>query len=291
MKILITGANGQLGRQMNRALADSGHEILNTEAGAAALSCGFAALDITGVEACLSAVRSFRPEVIVNCAAYTAVDKQETDEALSYRINAIGPRNLAIAAREAGARLVHISTDYVFDGSGTRPYREDDRTSPASVYGRSKLMGEDFVRSFADRYYILRTAWLYGDGNNFVKTMLRLSESRDEVSVVEDQTGTPTSTKELANAVVSLMTTDNYGLFHATCEGDCSWADFAEEIFARAGKQTRVNRVSTEEYTAMNPASAPRPKYSILDNYMLRITDGYRFADWRSAFADYLKEL
>lgn len=290
MKVLLTGANGQLGRAMNRVLANDQADIVNTEAPAIAEKCGMQALDITDVDRVLEAVRAEKPDVIVNCAAYTAVDKQESDVDLSYRINAVGARNLAIAARESGARLAHVSTDYVFDGKGTRPYIEFDQTGPVSVYGKTKLAGEEFVKQFADRFYILRTAWLYGDGSNFVKTMLRLSETHDEVSVVRDQVGTPTSATELAKAIRHLFTTDNYGIFHATCEGDCSWADFAEEIFSLAGKQTRVNHVSTAEYTAMNQLSAVRPAYSILENYMLRLTTDYRFADWHDAIRSYMED-
>ena len=284
MKLLITGANGQLGRAINRVFANDDVTLVNTEAAAVAAQNGMRALDITNVNDVLEAVRTEKPDVIVNCAAYTAVDKQESDIDLSYKINAVGPRNLAIAARENGAKLVHVSTDYVFDGNGTRPYIEFDATCPASVYGKTKLAGEEFVKAFADRFFILRTAWLYGDGNNFAKTMLRLSEDRTEVSVVNDQVGSPTSALELAKAIRYLAPTDNYGLFHATCEGDCSWADFAAEVFRVAGKDTRVNAISTEEYVKNNPASAPRPKYSILDNYMLRLTSDYRFADWRDAY-------
>ena len=291
MKLLITGANGQLGRAINRVFAGDEVTLVNTEAAFVAKETGMRALDITNVDDVLLAARAEKPDVIVNCAAYTAVDKQESDIDLSYKINAIGARNLAIAASDTGARLAHVSTDYVFDGKGTRPYLEFDRTDPVSVYGKTKLAGEEFVKAFADRYYILRTAWLYGDGKNFVRTMLRLAETHDQVSVVRDQVGTPTSAAELALAIRHLYTTDNYGIFHATCEGDCSWADFAEEIFSLAGKQPQVNRVTTAEYTAMNPQSAVRPAYSILDNYMLRLTSDYRFADWHDAIRSYMEEL
>ena len=284
MKLLITGANGQLGRAINRVFAKDDVTLVNTETAAVAKEHGMRALDITNVEEVLEAVRAEKPDAIVNCAAYTAVDKQESDADLSYRINAIGPRNLAIAANAGGAGLVHVSTDYVFDGNGTRPYIEFDATCPSSVYGKTKLAGEEFVKTFASRFFILRTAWLYGDGHNFAKTMLRLAEDHEEVSVVDDQVGSPTSATELAKAIRYLVPTDNYGLFHATCEGDCSWADFAKEVFRAAGKSTRVNPISTEEYVKNNPASAPRPKYSILDNYMLRLTSDYRFADWRDAY-------
>ena len=289
MKLLITGANGQLGRAVNRVFAADGVTLVNTEAAFVAKEHGMRALDITNVDEVTDAVRAEKPDVIINCAAYTAVDKQENDVELSYRINAVGPRNLAIAANACGVKLVHVSTDYVFDGNGKRPYIEFDATCPSSVYGKTKLAGEEFVKTFANRFFILRTAWLYGDGNNFAKTMLRLSETHDEVSVVNDQVGSPTSAAELAKAIRHLIPTDNYGLFHATCEGDCSWAEFAEEVFRMNGRKTRVNKITTEEYVKNNPASAPRPNYSILDNYMLRLTSDHRFADWRDAYREFVE--
>ena len=187
--------------------------------------------------------------------------------------------------------MIHVSTDYVFEGNGTRPYTEFDAPNPISAYGKTKLEGERFVQAFADRYFILRTAWLYGEGKNFVKTMLRLAETHDEVSVVDDQVGSPTSAVELARMIHYLEKTDNYGIFHATCEGDTNWADFAETIFKKAGKVTKVRHVSSEEYAKMNPASAKRPAYSILDNYMLRLTGDYRMADWQDALDEYMKTL
>ena len=288
-KLLITGSNGQLGRAINIELAGSAeYELYNTDV---AEGDGIHSLDITDVDAVTSLAKEIKPYAIINCAAYTAVDAQEKDRDLSYKINAIGPRNLAIAASDTGAKLVHISTDYVFAGDGNRPYTEFDKTGPVSAYGITKLAGENFVKQFAHDFFILRTAWLYGDGKNFVKTMLRLSESHSEVSVVNDQLGTPTSTKELARAIHSLLPTENYGLFHATCEGSTNWADFTDEIFRLAGRDTKVNHVSTEEYAAKNPQTAPRPAYSILDNYMFRLTGGYKFADWHDAIKAYIDEM
>ena len=205
----------------------------------------------------------------------------------AYRINAIGPRNLSIAAQRYGAKMVQISTDYVFDGKGTRPYTEFDATGPQGMYGATKLAGENFVKEFCSEHFIIRTAWLYGDGKNFVKTMLRLSETHDQVRVVRDQVGSPTSAKELAGMIAYLIPTDNYGLFHGTCEGVCSWADFSREIFRLAGKKTAVEGITTEEYGA----AAPRPAYSVLENYMLKLTTDYRFADWEQAIAEYIKTL
>ena len=288
-KIIVTGCNGQLGRAINKQLAPSGkYELINTDVFEGE---GITPLDISKVDEVIRLAREVKPSAIINCAAYTAVDKQESDVDLSYKINAIGPRNLAIAATEVGAKLVHVSTDYVFEGNGTRPYIEFDKTGPVSVYGKTKLAGEEFVKQFSDKFFIIRTAWLYGDGKNFVKTMLNLSEKYDEVSVVKDQLGTPTSTVELAKAIAYLMPTENFGTFHGTCEGDTNWADFTEEIFRIAGKKTRVNHVTTNEYLANNPQAAPRPAYSILENYMLKLTTDFSFADWHDAIEVYLNDL
>lgn len=288
-KIIVTGCNGQLGRAINKELGVTGkYEIVNTDVFEGE---GIIPLDITNVDSVIKLVKDVKPKAVINCAAYTAVDKQESDVDLSYKINAIGPRNLSIAATEVGAKLVHVSTDYVFAGNATRPYTEFDVTGPVSVYGKTKLAGEEFVKQFAKNYFIIRTAWLYGDGKNFVKTMLKLSENHDEISVVNDQLGNPTSTTELAKAIHYLMNTENYGIFHGTCEGDTNWADFTEEIFRIAGKKTKVNHVSTAEYQAKNPQSAPRPAYSILENYMLKLTTDFMFADWHDAIEQYLKEL
>lgn len=287
-KILVTGCNGQLGRAVRKEYAGEEVTFINTDVTEGE---GVLALDITDVDAVMELVRREKPDVIINCAAHTNVDLCEKQWDSAYRINAIGPRNLSIAATAVGAKMIHVSTDYVFEGNGTRPYTEFDAPNPISAYGKTKLEGERFVQAFADRYFILRTAWLYGEGKNFVKTMLRLAETHDEVSVVEDQVGSPTSAVELARMIHYLEKTDNYGIFHATCEGDTNWADFAETIFKKAGKVTKVRHVSSEEYAKMNPASAKRPAYSILDNYTLRLTGDYRMADWQDALDEYMKTL
>lgn len=276
-KILITGSNGQLGRAINRKYeADSRYELVNTDVGE---------LDITSVDAVLQMVDQVKPDIIINCAAHTNVNLCESDWDNAYRINAIGPRNLSIAATRMNARMVHVSTDYVFDGSASSPYTEFDATNPCGAYGKTKLEGENFVKQFAKEFYIIRTAWLYGDGNNFVKTMLRLAETNETVSVVRDQFGTPTSACVLTDMIAALIETDNFGTFHGTCEGACSWADFAEEIFRLAGRTTRVNRITTEEY----PTPAKRPAYSVLENYMLKLTMGYEAEDWKTAIREYME--
>lgn len=282
-KLFITGCNGQLGREINKMYSSRDDiELVNTDVDE---------LDITNIDDVIRLVEEVKPYAIINCAAHTAVDKCETDVDNAYKINAIGPRNLSIAATRVGAKMVHISTDYVFAGDGNQPYTEFDATAPQGMYGRTKLAGERFVEQFADKYFIIRTAWLYGDGKNFVKTMLRIAENNDTVKVVDDQVGSPTSTKVLADIIDELIWTENYGLFHGTCEGVCSWADFAEEIFRLAGKDTKVIRVTSEEYAAMYPGSAKRPAYSVLDNYMLKITTNHMAAQWKDAIEEYMKEI
>lgn len=278
-KMIITGCNGQLGREMNRLYAgNTDIELINTDVDE---------LDITSIDAVMKLVKEVNPYAIINCAAYTAVDACETNQDIAFKVNTIGPRNLAIAARETGAKLLHVSTDYVFDGTKETPYYESDPICPQSVYGSTKAEAEKMVQQMADRYFILRTAWLYGDGKNFAKTMLRLAETNDTVKVVGDQYGTPTSAYELAKGIDSLLFSDNYGLFHATCEGSCNWAEFAAEIFRLAGKDTKVQAITTAEYGA--PAN--RPAHSVLENYMFKMTNGYLFADWHDAIEKYLKEL
>lgn len=287
-KILVTGCNGQLGRAIRKEYAASDVEFINTDV---VEGEGVVSLDITDVDAVLKLVRAEKPDVIINCAAHTNVDKCEEQWDLAYKINAIGPRNLSIAATEADAKMIHVSTDYVFEGNGTRPYTEFDAPNPVSAYGKIKLEGENFVKEFAKKHFILRTAWLYGDGKNFVKTMLALAENHDELNVVCDQVGTPTSAVELAKMIHYLEGTENYGTFHATCEGDTNWADFAEAIFKRAGKNVKVNHVTSKQYKEMNPASANRPAYSILENYMIKLTSDFVMADWQDALDVYMKEL
>ena len=276
-RILVTGCNGQLGRAINAEYADDDVEIINTDV---------AELDITDVEGVTAFVEEKKPDVIINCAAHTNVNACESQWDLAYKINAIGPRNLSIAAEKTGAKMVHVSTDYVFDGTATEPYTEFSAVAPLGAYGKTKLAGEEFVKQFSSRYFIIRTAWLYGEGKNFVKTMLSLGKEKGEVGVVADQIGSPTSAKELAKMIHVLEPTENYGVFHGTCEGYCSWADFAEKIFEYAGMDVKVNRLTTDQY----PTPAKRPAYSVLDNYMLRLTTGHEFANWEDALKEYLSK-
>ncbi len=280
-KLMVTGCNGQLGKALQKLTAeDPAFEYVGSDV---------PELDITDSEALIKYVSELKPDVIINCAAATNVDGCEKDEDLAFKINALGPRNLAIAASAVDAKLIHISTDYVFPGDGETPRVETDPVGPKSAYGRTKLAGEDFVKTFAKKWFIIRTAWLYGEGKNFVRTMLKLSETRDSISVVDDQLGNPTSALELARGILKLVPTQLYGIYHGTCEGICSWADFTEEIFRIKGISTEVVHISSAEYKKNYPESADRPSFSALDNRMFRLNLGYSFKDWKDALEEYLK--
>ena len=277
-KILITGSRGQLGIALNEFYGQRQDvQIVNTDV---------EELNITDEADVMKKVSDIRPDVIVNCAAHTQVDACETDEERAYLINAEGPRFLSLAANAVDAVLVQISSDYVYDGRKKSPYVEGDAYNPQSVYGKTKLAGEEFVRNIAKKYFVVRTAWLYGEGRNFVNTMLKLSETHDSVRVVCDQIGTPTSAEEVVKVIDLLCSSDNYGTYHATCEGSCSWAEFTEMIFRLCGRDTKVIPVTTEEYGS----PAKRPAYSILENRKLQEEFGYRMKDWIPAFEKYLTD-
>ena len=282
MNILITGANGQLGSEM-RALATGhpAHAYHFTDA---------AELDICDKEGVAAYVAGHAIDVIVNCAAYTAVDRAEDDAALCDRLNRLAPGYLAEAAQARGAALVHISTDYVFDGTAHTPYAEDAPTCPASVYGRTKLAGEQEATARCARTMIIRTAWLYSEyGNNFVKTMLRLGRERRELGVVFDQIGTPTYAADLARAIyVAIEQGIRPGIYHFSNEGVCSWYDFAVAIHRLAGIRTcRVSPLHTAEY----PSRAPRPHYSVLDKTKLKQTYGIRIPHWEESLEQCLRNM
>ena len=278
VKVLITGTNGQLGRELQKQFKGKDVELIPTDV---------KDLDITDVKAVNKFVTEHKPDVIINCAAHTQVDKCEEQIDLAYKINAIGPKNLASAAFNIGAEIVQVSTDYVFNGEGTTELIEFDTPDPQTVYGKTKLDGENFVKNLNPKHYIVRTAWLYGDGNNFVKTMIKLSENHSELKVVDDQIGTPTSTVDLANVIIKLIDDKNYGLFHCTCKGVCSWYDFAKEIFRLKNIDIKVIPCTTEEF----PRPAKRPKYSVLRNYMLELTTGDITKQWQESLKDYIEDL
>ncbi|QHP79778.1 dTDP-4-dehydrorhamnose reductase [Pectobacterium odoriferum] len=276
MKILLTGANGQLGRCFQDRLPAE-WEILATDT---------AELDITDLEHVEQTVKQFKPDAIVNAAAYTAVDKAESEPELAEKINVIGPENLAIVASNQGIRLVHVSTDYVFDGNATEPYREDSATNPLSVYGKTKLAGERAVAKASPEAIIIRTAWVFSEyGNNFVKTMLRLAKERDTLSVVNDQRGCPTYAGDLAQAIISLLEKNAEGGIYHYCGGEeVSWYEFAEEIFAVAAQKTVLSKAPalTSIKTAQYPTPAYRPAYSALAGEKIKAL-GIALSDWKIA--------
>lgn len=286
MRIMITGASGQLGLALNELMLEiEDYEVLRTDA-IACEDTSIKTLDITNEAEVTDYVERIRPQVIINCAAFTAVDLCESEQEKAYHVNAVGPKNLSVAAEHVGAKLVHISTDYVYDGQGKRPYTEEDLPNPVSVYGSTKLAGDEFIKANCSKYFILRTAWVYGEGKNFVRTMLRLAQTNTKVRVVSDQYGSPTSAAELARVILYLIKTESYGLYHATCEGSTSWYDFAVTIFKEAGLTVEVEPISTSEYKA----PARRPLYSVLDNKALRERHSYVMLDWKEAFQEYIRK-
>ncbi|MEG1637799.1 MAG: dTDP-4-dehydrorhamnose reductase [Cellulosilyticaceae bacterium] len=300
MKILLTGGNGQLGLALQEEFAEFGRSFQ-------VISTDYDTLDITNLAQVEAKLTTEQVDVVINCAAHTAVDKCEEEVERAYQINAIGPRNLAVVCEKLGAKLVQVSTDYVFSGEFnnkevvtcdasdvlteriecarlSQPWKEDDVVAPQSIYGTSKLMGEELVKSLCHKYFIIRTAWLYGEGNNFVRTMLKLAETNKELNVVGDQFGNPTYAKDLAVAIVNLVQTEYYGTYHGTCEGTCSWYDFASKIFEIKGIEIKVNKVTSEQF--VRPAK--RPFYSSLDNFMLKLNGLNTFRTWEEALEDYL---
>lgn len=289
MNILITGAKGQLGRELclcfERGCTELGTPAILTQENTV-YAIDLDDCDIADVNA-LRAYAADKPiDVIINCAAYTNVNGCESNFETALRANALGPRNLAMLAEERGAKLIHVSTDYVFAGDAQTPYREYDVKAPQSVYGKTKHLGEEYVREQTGRYFILRTAWLYGYyGNNFVKTMLRIAREKGACRVVCDQRGNPTNAADLAHHILKLAATEEYGIYHATGNGECSWFEFTQKIIALAGIDAAVSPCTSEEF----PSPAKRPAYSHLDNLMLRSTVGDEFRPWEEALAAFFK--
>lgn len=282
MKVLITGAHGQLGSSLQREL-DGDPEI-------EAIYTDYDTLDITNREAVRRFLDDNKVDVVVNCAAYTAVDKAETDEILAAALNTLAVGNLAEAAAANGAKVIHISTDYVFSGQGFRPYEENDEPYPQGIYGRTKLEGEALLTSLSQDSMTIRTAWLYSEfGKNFVKTMLSLAESHPEIRVVADQIGSPTYAGDLAHAIHRIMRHDTWhpGVYHFTDEGVASWYDFSKAIFEIAGKDVKVTPVATSEY----PTPAKRPLYSVLSKAKIKRTFGLEIPYWRDSLAKCIKQL
>ena len=291
MNILITGCNGQLGNELAKNLNNGFTElgpIPEELRGAQVVCVDVQEMDITNYNTVVDLVEELNLDVIINCAAYTNVNGCETDSDTAFRVNALGARNLAMAAERFGAKLIHVSTDYVFAGDGTVPYTEWDLCNPQSVYGKTKYLGEEYVRDFCSRYFIVRTSWLYGYvGNNFVKTMLKLAREKGGAKVVNDQRGNPTNAADLAHHLLKLAVTEQYGIYHCTGTGECSWFDFASKIVEYAGIPATITPCTTEEF----PTPAKRPAYSSLDNRMLRNTVGDEMRDWQDALKCYIEHL
>src|ERR1700689_3163314 len=282
MKIAVIGANGQLGSDLVAAFSANGDAVCElTHSG----------IEISDLHSVSQAVEGIRPEVIVNTAAMHHVENCEREPEKAFAVNALGPRNLAMVARDLGAALMHVSTDYVFDGSKGSPYIEDDNPLPLSAYGVTKLAGEHFVRATTPRHFVIRTSGLYGKspcrakgGLNFIELMLKLAKERGEVSVVDDEVVTPTSTAELAQQMVQLSHSDCYGLYHATAEGSCSWHEFAREIFAITDTPVRLKVAAPGAF----PSKVARPKYSVLENRGLKSRGLNSFKPWQDALHKYL---
>lgn len=279
MKILVTGYNGQLGYDVVKRGEKQGLEMQGI---------GIEDLDITNESAVYEFVDNVKPDAIIHCAAYTAVDKSEDDKELCWNVNVEGTKYLATAAQKLNAKFVYISTDYVFDGEGTHAFVETDAPNPVGYYGLTKYEGEKVVRSLIDNNFIVRISWVFGiNGNNFINTMIRLGETRNELSVVGDQIGSPTYTYDLARLLVDMVVTEKYGTYHATNEGFCSWAEFAQEIFEIAGQDVKVNSITTEEY----PTRAVRPKNSRMSKQKI-IDNGFEpLQDWKKATKHYITQL
>lgn len=279
MRVMITGAGGQLGQEMVKISQGRGHETVPFTS---------RQLDITGAGAVREAVARHRPDAVINCAAYNAVDQAESDWKQAFLVNGLGVRNLALASREAGAVLVHYSTDYVFDGHSTRPYTIVDHPHPISRYGESKLLGEQAVRDLSARFFLIRTSWVFGPGNtNFAQKVLEWSRQRDELRVVDDQVSTPTGTRDLAGATLDLLETGNFGLYHLTNTGSCSRYAWARYILETTGWKGTILPAKTAEF----PTPARRPAYSVLDNFGSPDVLGYELSSWEEATIAYLEEM
>lgn len=279
MKVFVTGVKGQLGYDVIKELEKRGLEAVGVD---------IDEMDITDAESVDRVITEANPDAVIHCAAYTAVDAAEDNEELCRKVNADGPRNIAKVCKKLDIKMIQISTDYVFDGQGERAWEPDDACGPQSVYGRTKLEGELAVREILEKYFIVRIAWVFGiNGKNFVKTMLRLAETHDQLTVVNDQFGSPTYTYDLARLLVDMVQTDKYGIYHATNEGFCSWYDFACAIFKAAGKNTVVKPVTTAEYGA----KAFRPYNSRMSKEKLTENGFERLPAWEDALERYLKEL
>lgn len=279
IKVLVTGAKGQLGHDVLGSLDSLGIENLGID---------ISDLDLTDKQQVQDYIRNYNPDVIVHCAAYTAVDKAEDEKEICYAVNAEGTRNLAEAAKAANSKLVYISTDYVFSGEGEVPHKEGETTNPVNYYGYTKEQGEKAITELLERYFIIRTSWVYGlHGNNFVNTMLKIAATKDELNVVSDQIGAPTYTKDLAQFITDLIQTNQYGIYHGVNEGYCSWYDFAKAIFEKSNIDIKVNPIPSSDYIT----KAKRPLNSRMSKVNIDKIGLKRFPDWEDALDRYLDEM
>lgn len=279
MKFFITGVNGQLGYDVKRELLERGYTDI--------LAPTRVDLDITNEDAVKKMIREYRPSVIFHCAAYTAVDKAEEEQEKCYQVNVLGTKYLTEAAKEVGAKIIYISTDYVFDGTKEGLYQIEDKVNPVNYYGKTKYLGENFIREY-DNHIIVRISWVFGiNGKNFIRTMLNLAESHKELNVVCDQIGSPTYTKDLAGLLVNMFLSNVKGLYHVTNEGYCSWYEFAEFIFKESRKKVKVHPILTKDYKTI----AKRPLNSKLSKESLDDIGMKRLPEWQDAVSRYLKEL
>lgn len=279
MKVLVTGVKGQLGYDVVNELEKRGHMAVGTDV---------EEMDITDAGKVETVLKKEKPDAVIHCAAYTAVDAAEDNEDLCRKINAEGTENIAKACQDLNCKMLYVSTDYVFDGEGERPWEPDDEREPLNVYGITKYEGELAVEKYVEKFFIVRIAWVFGkNGKNFIKTMLNLGKTHDEVKVVDDQIGSPTYTFDLARLLVDMIETDKYGRYHATNEGLCSWYDFAKEIFKQAGMNVKVSPVTSEEFAA----KAKRPHNSRMSKEKLSENGFERLPKWQDALARYLETL
>jgi dTDP-4-dehydrorhamnose reductase len=276
-KVLITGANGQLGKELVELFTEKGFEVYGF---------GRDKMDITNQAQVQEVISTLKPDIVLHSAAHTQVDLAESEPEQAFSINAYGTRNVAVAAEAVGAKLVYVSTDYVFDGTTDKPYNEFSPTSPLGVYGKSKLAGEQFVRDLHSKFFIVRTSWVYGKyGANFVKTMLKLGEERKELSVVADQIGCPTYTLDLANAILELVDSEKYGIYHISNSGSCSWYELAKEIFKEAKMEIKVIPCTTADF----PRPAARPAYSVLEHMSIELNQFSSIRSWRKGLSAFIK--
>lgn len=279
MKVLVTGVKGQLGYDVVNELRKRDIDPIGVD---------IQEMDITDADSVERVITASQADAVIHCAAYTAVDAAEDNQEICHKVNVDGTQNIATVCKKLGIKMMYISTDYVFDGQGTRPWEPDDERHPLNVYGQTKYEGELSIQNTLDQYFIVRIAWVFGvNGKNFIKTMLNLAETHDHLTVVNDQYGSPTYTYDLARLLVDMIVTDKYGIYHATNEGICTWYEFACEIFRQAGVQVEVEPVSSEAF----PAKAKRPSNSRMSKDKLEQNGFRRLPVWQDAVGRYLKEL